>query len=225
MKVKQEWVLSPGCKTLFSLTAFLVGVWGGPVSPLTGNVLLCSFSKDEIADSDCKTACGTPESVAPEILAGKLYYDGKASDIWSLGVLFFTILTGMACQISFTAQLSKRLHGHALCEECKSRRTGRGEAGSDSVLSYALTIRRRKCQQFQCTRTEAGTEAVISPFIMPLTLQSAPLDPACELKLAAVGTFPFSRPSDDDLDYTVALRKLFLRISKARYPKPSHISQ
>ena len=55
----------------------------------------CSFSKDENADSLCKTACGTPESVAPEILSGELY-DGKSSDIWSMGVLFFAMLTGEA---------------------------------------------------------------------------------------------------------------------------------
>lgn len=89
------------------------------------------FSKDENADSLCKTACGTPECVAPEILSGELY-NGKSSDIWSLGVLFFAMLTG---------------------------------------------------------------------------------------------TFPFSRPSDDDLDNTVALRKLFARISRAQYPIPQHVSR
>ena len=56
--------------------------------------LSCRFSKDEHADSLCKTACGTPESVAPEILSGELY-DGKSSDIWSMGVLFFAMLTGI----------------------------------------------------------------------------------------------------------------------------------
>jgi len=79
-------------------------------------VFLHRFSKDENADSLCKTACGTPECVAPEILSGELY-NGKSSDIWSLGVLFFAMLTGIAstsilflswsdyllCSISFTA--------------------------------------------------------------------------------------------------------------------------
>lgn len=56
------------------------------------------FSKDENADSICKTACGTPECVAPEVLTGELY-DGKSSDIWSMGVLFFAMLTG---ELSFS---------------------------------------------------------------------------------------------------------------------------
>jgi len=43
--------------------------------------------------------------------------------------------------------------------------------------------------------------------------------------LPAAGTFPFSRPSDDDLDYTLALRKLFARISRAQYPVPQHVSR
>ena len=52
------------------------------------------FSKDELVDSKCKTACGTPECVAPEVLTGGIY-EGKHSDIWSLGVLFYAMLTGI----------------------------------------------------------------------------------------------------------------------------------
>jgi len=39
-----------------------------------------------------KTPCGTPGYVAPEILSGKPY--GLQADMWSLGVIFFILLSG-----------------------------------------------------------------------------------------------------------------------------------
>lgn len=40
-----------------------------------------------------KIFCGTPSYMAPE-LTQKREYDGKAVDMWALGVLLFVLLTG-----------------------------------------------------------------------------------------------------------------------------------
>lgn len=58
------------------------------------------FSKRADRNTLMETPCGSPYYVAPEVLAGD-GYDGRKSDIWSLGVLLFGLATGT---LPWTAQ-------------------------------------------------------------------------------------------------------------------------
>ena len=67
------------------------------------NILISDFPKIKVSDfslcgliSDTKlmeTFCGSPYYVAPECLS-KVKYDGRLSDVWSLGVVLFAMVTG-----------------------------------------------------------------------------------------------------------------------------------
>jgi len=46
-------------------------------------------SKDRL-----KNYCGTPSYMAPELLLKRGDYSGPATDIWSTGVVLYTLLTG-----------------------------------------------------------------------------------------------------------------------------------
>ena len=64
------------------------------------NILLDEFDNIKIADfglarwmksNIAETSCGSPHYASPEIIKGEPY-DGRKSDIWSAGVVFYTLL-------------------------------------------------------------------------------------------------------------------------------------
>lgn len=57
------------------------------------SIVLCDFGvAKRFAGNEMRTGCGSPHYIAPEILQGHEY--GPKCDIWSLGVVTFTLLSG-----------------------------------------------------------------------------------------------------------------------------------
>ncbi len=57
----------------------------------TSDILVTDFGLAKLIDDETvlKTACGTPNYVAPEILMQRGY--GKQVDVWSLGIILYIL--------------------------------------------------------------------------------------------------------------------------------------
>jgi serine/threonine protein kinase len=60
-----------------------------------GNIKLIDFGlANTMKDaSSLKTACGSPNYAAPELISGNMY-GGEAVDVWSMGVILYAMVCG-----------------------------------------------------------------------------------------------------------------------------------
>lgn len=63
---------------------------------INGNIKIGDFGFAALQPkgSLLRTSCGSPHYAAPEVIAGTSHYDGRKSDMWSCGVILYTLLAG-----------------------------------------------------------------------------------------------------------------------------------
>lgn len=70
-----------------------------------GNLRITDFGLSIISNNDMSTHCGTPYYVAPELFLNQ-YYRGAPADIWSCGIVLYTMLCG---EFPFSGQTFEQL--------------------------------------------------------------------------------------------------------------------
>ena len=116
-------------------------------SPLYTRVKICDFGFSRVSESCAmRTACGTPEYMAPEVLSSANLVYGPEVDMWSLGVVLFVMLSGYLYHyLTFDMPRASRLSSHV-------GRTDRDRMPSTGIFRSFRT-RSRPCS----ARSSVGT--------------------------------------------------------------------
>jgi serine/threonine protein kinase len=77
---------------------------------LNVKVIDFGFTRNTENNKLLDTFCGSPAYAAPEIISAKKY-SGKSADVWSLGVIFFTMVAGY---LPFDEDDEKEMHKKVL---------------------------------------------------------------------------------------------------------------
>ncbi|CAJ0847445.1 2607_t:CDS:2, partial [Entrophospora sp. SA101] len=80
------------------------------------------------------TRCGSEEYAAPELISGKSPYDGKKTDIWSLGIILYSLLVGYL-PFNFDGPRKQFLHKIIKAEFDFPKTSMEGERGRRGTIS------------------------------------------------------------------------------------------
>ena len=162
------------------------------------------------------TTCGTPNYVAPEVLADQ-GYDGKKADVWSIGVILYVLLAGFLpfdestivalfakiqkAEFTYPSWFSPAVRGlldKMLVADPKVR-VSLTKVKEDPWMQSGMSTARRVEAAAVHEPTAAQVEAAVQPLShpTPVTSPSAPLKPSAD---PGVNMFDDLDDDDDDED-------------------------
>lgn len=152
-----------------------------------GNLKISDFGLSKFLGQDglTKTPCGSPCYASPECISGKPY-DGKASDIWSTGVILYAMLTG---QLPWTKRNQQQLF-----EQIK-----RGEYTIPNFVSSTASDFIRGLMTVDCKERLTIKKAMEHPFLKKVKpSEYTMMTPYQMISLKTVDNF-FNKDQDIDV--------------------------